>query len=275
MFEDIKKEDDKVTLGDPGAVKDPFDEVDPTPQGSALAAGRLQPVAGVPRQPGAPTSMPAAATGNAAQPQPIGPPQPLTNLAQLEEWSSKRSRRGIIISVILVLAVVLAGFAAAYVFQVLRAPQADEVSDTNESETEVIPNENENDSPINTPDNSNSVIYEPPETLIDTDSDGLTNLEEDAIGTNPESPDTDGDGLNDRDERHVHKTNPLSPDSDNDALVDADELFIWATNPNNPDTDNDTYLDGTEVQNGYSPTGPGRLPPDQVTEPPLAPQPQP
>ncbi|HLX07628.1 MAG TPA: Ig-like domain-containing protein, partial [Thermoanaerobaculia bacterium] len=64
----------------------------------------------------------------------------------------------------------------------------------------------------------------------DPDHDGLTNLEEFQNGTDPNNPDTDGDGLSDGDEVHVYHTNPL----------------LW-------DTDGDGISDGVEVQTGSNP----------------------
>ncbi|MBI5728949.1 MAG: hypothetical protein HY983_01740 [Candidatus Magasanikbacteria bacterium] len=71
---------------------------------------------------------------------------------------------------------------------------------------------------------------------VDTDKDGLDDAREKELGTNPNNPDTDGDGLS-----------------------DGDEVLIWKTNPLNPDTDGDGYPDGEEVKNGYNPLGRGRL----------------
>jgi len=73
-----------------------------------------------------------------------------------------------------------------------------------------------------------------------------------------EAIDTDKDGLDDVRERELG-TNPLNSDTDNDGLSDGDEVLIWKTNPLNPDTDGDGYLDGEEVRNGYNPLGPGKL----------------
>ncbi len=61
------------------------------------------------------------------------------------------------------------------------------------------------------------------------------------------SPDTDGDGLSDEQERSRYMTDPLSADSDGDNLGDADEIFRYNTSPNNPDTDGDGLTDGAEV----------------------------
>lgn len=94
---------------------------------------------------------------------------------------------------------------------------------------------------------------------VDLDKDGLDDVREQEIGTNPQNPDTDGDGLNDGDEVIVYKSSPLNSDTDADGLSDGDEVLIWKTNILNPDSDGDGYPDGTEVKNGYSPLGPGKL----------------
>lgn len=72
----------------------------------------------------------------------------------------------------------------------------------------------------------------PAVSTIDSDKDGLTDVEEAAAGTNPNVIDTDNDGLSDYEEVIVYKTDPL-----------------------NADTDGDTYLDGEEIKNGYNPCG--------------------
>lgn len=70
----------------------------------------------------------------------------------------------------------------------------------------------------------------------DSDNDGLTDEREQGLGTDYLNPDTDGDKLFDREEVEVYKTDPLKTD-----------------------TDGDGYGDGTEVQNGFNPTGAGKL----------------
>lgn len=70
----------------------------------------------------------------------------------------------------------------------------------------------------------------------DFDKDGLTNIEEQKLGTLPNNIDTDGDGLTDFDEVNIYKTNPLNKDSDNDGLSDDEELKL-GLNPNNPKSD--------------------------------------
>ena len=81
----------------------------------------------------------------------------------------------------------------------------------------------------------------------DTDRDGLTDDYEEQIGTDPNNPDTDGDGLKDGEEVNAYKTDPLNPDTDGDGLKDGEEVRTYSTNPLNPDTDGDGLRDGEEV----------------------------
>ena len=81
----------------------------------------------------------------------------------------------------------------------------------------------------------------------DDDNDGLTNGEEQSLGSNPGLADTDGDGLKDGEEVHRYKTDPLKTDSDGDGLSDGDEVFKYKTDPSKADTDGDGLSDGDEV----------------------------
>jgi hypothetical protein len=67
----------------------------------------------------------------------------------------------------------------------------------------------------------------------DPDRDGLTNLQEFQAGTDPNNPDTDGDGLSDGDEVNKYHTNPLLPDTDGDGIPDGLEVQT-GTNPLDP-----------------------------------------
>src|SRR3989454_7115852 len=58
----------------------------------------------------------------------------------------------------------------------------------------------------------------------DPDRDGLTNLQEFQLGTDPRNRDTDGDGLSDGDEVNTHHTNPLLGDTDGDGIPDGVEV---------------------------------------------------
>ncbi|MCB0012598.1 MAG: L-fucose mutarotase [Anaerolineales bacterium] len=92
-------------------------------------------------------------------------------------------------------------------------------------------------------------------TAEDADGDGLAdNVERrPEIGTDPNDPDTDDDGLSDYDEVITYGTNPTEVDTDSDNLSDFDEINVHQTNPNNPDTDRDGVLDGVEVAQGTDP----------------------
>lgn len=91
----------------------------------------------------------------------------------------------------------------------------------------------------------------------DPDHDGLNNAEERLYGTDPNNPDTDGDGYSDGEEVK-NGYNPLGAgmlDSDNDGLPDPTERKM-GTDPFNPDTDGDGYSDGAEVAHGHNPLVP-------------------
>jgi len=64
---------------------------------------------------------------------------------------------------------------------------------------------------------------------VDIDGDGLNNLEEGLIGTNPLLKDTDSDGIPDPEEKELG-TNPLSQDTDGDGISDGAEMAA-GTNP--------------------------------------------
>jgi YD repeat-containing protein len=60
----------------------------------------------------------------------------------------------------------------------------------------------------------------PRDAQFDFDGDGLTNLQEYHLGTDPWKADTDGDGANDYQEAFIKGTSPLNPDSDGDLVPD-------------------------------------------------------
>ncbi|MEZ4515899.1 MAG: protein kinase [Chloroflexota bacterium] len=90
----------------------------------------------------------------------------------------------------------------------------------------------------------------------DSDQDGLSNEQETVIGTDPNNPDTDADGLRDGDEVLIHSTDPRNRDTDNDTLSDGDEVNIYKTNPRLADTDGDGIPDGLEIAQGTDPLVP-------------------
>ena len=87
--------------------------------------------------------------------------------------------------------------------------------------------------------------------LGDPDADGLSNEEEQQLGTDPQAEDTDDDGIADGDEV-LGQTDPLDSDTDDDGLNDGDERK-GGTDPTNADTDSDDLGDGEEMDLGTDP----------------------
>lgn len=87
---------------------------------------------------------------------------------------------------------------------------------------------------------------DPSDAPQDFDGDGLSNLEEFNLGTDPNQADTDADGLPDGVEQDIG-TDPLRADTDLDGLIDGDEVNFFGTDPLNADTDGGCLSDGIEV----------------------------
>ena len=107
------------------------------------------------------------------------------------------------------------------------------------------------------------------ETDDDPDNDGLTNLEEQTAGSDPNNADTDGDTLLDGIEVNTYNSDPTLVDTDgdnvnddvevgqgtrpdlvdtdDDGLNDYDELYTHPTDPLVADTDGDGMNDGYEI----------------------------
>ena len=94
--------------------------------------------------------------------------------------------------------------------------------------------------------------------LADTDDDGLPNLIEKEVGSDPYNPDTDGDKLPDGYEALTLGTDSTKPDTDDNGVLDCDEDFDedgltnlqeyeHGTEPYNEDTDGDGLKDGEEI----------------------------
>lgn len=136
-------------------------------------------------------------------------------------------------------------------------PVANTNSDTNTNSTT---NENTNSGP--------ALVQTPP---LDTDGDGIPDIQE--IKTDPQNPDTDTDGLTDGYEVN-HKLDPTRAnqdfpsianipsvylgvstgvDADHDQLDDGIEKII-GTSPTSPDTDGDGLTDGFEFRSNRNPS---------------------
>jgi len=87
----------------------------------------------------------------------------------------------------------------------------------------------------------------------DADSDGLSNEQEALLGTDPNVPDTDSDGLTDGEEMLTIGSDPRKRDTDGDILLDGDEVKVYGTDPTKADTDGDGLADGIEVAQGSDP----------------------
>ena len=93
----------------------------------------------------------------------------------------------------------------------------------------------------------------------DTDADGLPDLDEVNVhGTDPNEPDSDGDGVGDGDEvglgtEPTDATSSADPDADEDGLYYDLEAEL-GTDPDLADTDGDGVADGQELSDGTDPT---------------------
>jgi serine/threonine protein kinase len=86
----------------------------------------------------------------------------------------------------------------------------------------------------------------------DSDGDGLSNAQEDMIGTDPFNPDTDADKLTDGQEVLINATDPLKPDTDMDGFSDGQEVLVLGSDPLDP----------------FDPVGPGPMTPGPPTRTP-------
>lgn len=92
---------------------------------------------------------------------------------------------------------------------------------------------------------------DPEESVLDRDGDGLTDLQEQELGTDPLKSDTDEDGLSDYEE-YILRTNPLKADTEEDGLTDKEETDL-GTSPHLADSDQDGVWDKEEFALGTDP----------------------
>ncbi|HPY84047.1 MAG TPA: VWA domain-containing protein [Ruminococcus flavefaciens] len=110
-------------------------------------------------------------------------------------------------------------------------------------------------------------VLEGSSSTTDTDGDGLTDYQEYCLtNTDPNKVSTGDDGVKDADRDEDQDglsniteirlgTNPLKADTDNDGLTDKEEQEL-GTDPLNADTDGDHASDGWEKTHGYDPITP-------------------
>lgn len=168
--------------------------------------------------------VPPAASSLAPKIPPAIPPVPR---AQTKEPILKRSRKVLMLIIILILVFGALGTAAWYAYGIFIKPA------------------------VEVPQLAN--LSTAPDTTQNNQGQSVNNTNEVA-----QPKDTDRDGLSDEDEQ-LYGTNIEVVDSDSDGLTDRDEIRVFETDPNVADTDGDSFSDGDEVRNGYDPKGPGKL----------------
>ena len=107
------------------------------------------------------------------------------------------------------------------------------------------------------------VVDDPVDENLDSDADGLTDVRESELGTDPQNADTDADGVGDAEDQFPtdptettdlngdglgDNANPIEPvvvDTDGDGLSDDRELEL-GLDPMNPDTDADGFSDSED-----------------------------
>jgi len=109
--------------------------------------------------------------------------------------------------------------------------------------------------------------YDATDAVLDNDADGLTNFQENRLGTKPGDSDTDDDGIPDGAE-HAAGTDPLVNDAAQD--LDGDGLsnlleYQNSTSMADPDSDHDGVPDGSEAQWNVDTDGTGLLMPWTLT----------
>ena len=89
---------------------------------------------------------------------------------------------------------------------------------------------------------------------ITTLGEKLTDYQKYIFGLDPNTTDTDGDGLSDYDEIYIYHSDPHKVDTDGDGLADGAEVFFYGTSPVLADTDGDGIGDYNEIN--FSPSNP-------------------
>lgn len=196
----------------------------------------------------APVASPAPSTAPGAQPSAVSPQTVISPAQAMQYEAPKGGGAGFRIVVMIVVSLACIGAAgyAAYRFMIRDAvtQQVSEViggaetsTATDAKTTDTTDSGKGSDATGASSTTSDDAETDAgPVAVIDSDGDGLSNEEERAAGTSVAKPDTDSDGLGDR-----------------------EEVKVYDTDPKNADTDGDGYKDGDEVKNGYNPNGTGKL----------------
>ena len=122
--------------------------------------------------------------------------------------------------------------------------------------------------PTSDDDRDDTVVDDEPDTTdgeptidpdLDSDGDKVPDVDELAMGSDPNDPDTDDDGLDDWDEIR-YAGDPNDPDTDGDNITDGDEVNLYDTQPSMSDSDSDGFDDYAEIETGFDPTDPASHP---------------
>ncbi len=92
----------------------------------------------------------------------------------------------------------------------------------------------------------------------DSDGDGLSDEEEESLGTDPANKDTDGDGLSDGDEVNSYRTDPKKIDTDGDGYSDQIEV-VAGYDPLEAPSDVSGENDADDRQGRYDQAGIGSI----------------
>ena len=207
---------------------------------SAISAGKLQPRVSLP-----PVATPSL--NETAEPASPNRGEPKVQTMPEESFGLNKIKNPIFAKNIMIGAIVLTGLGilggGSFVLYNMFVKPADEINefilpdniDTTKPAEAALPKSEENTAPNNVENapTDDAVLFGEP---VDTDSDNLNDSQEKELGTNPNSW-----------------------DSDNDGVSDGDEVLVWKSNPLNSDTDSDGFLDGAEITNGYNPIGAGKI----------------
>ncbi len=130
------------------------------------------------------------------------------------------------------------------------SPQGEGDDDSVRADDDASPDDDAADDDSSSQDDDSTPGDDDSSPASNADGDCLTDAEEEALGTNPEAVDSDGDGLSDCDELNETGTDPLVTDSDGDGFSDGVEVDC-VSNP----------MDGGEVcyACGWGHNDPGTL----------------
>lgn len=240
MFDDKPTPAPQLSRGAPENLptaepEDIFAVAEPAPQGGASGVSALD--AGVLKPP--PASPP--------PPPPPPPPRPAAPIPKIMPGVSSyplrepRLSRYLLFIGVFILVVALVGGGGWFLYSSFMQEPREPAQNAQESEAPADAREPAAGPDVGEEITDDRILFGEP---IDLDGDGLEGTREADLGTDPNNWDTDQDGLS-----------------------DYEEVAVWKSDPLNQDSDADGFIDGSEVKNGYSPTGQGK-----IFEPPVPPQ---